>query len=109
MVRTELMKLTKHGYETVERLKMMRDIRLSDYESSSNRQRQALIRLGAYMMLARAKFNLEPVEEEIKKDTKEVQDILDGKEILFSPYQTLEFSVVNNAMNIVLEKSNADV
>lgn len=27
------MKLTKHGYETVERLKMMRDIRLSDYES----------------------------------------------------------------------------
>ena len=102
------MKLTKHGYETVERLKMMRDIRLSDYESSSNRQRQALIRLGAYMMLARAKFNLEPVEEEIKKDTKEVQDILDGKEILFSPYQTLEFSVVNNAMNIVLEKSNAE-
>ncbi len=106
--RVRFIKLTKHGYETVERLKMMRDIRLSDYESSSNRQQQALIRLGAYMMLARAKFNLDPVEEEIKKDTKEVQEILNGKEILFSPYQTLEFSVVNNAMNIVFEKSSAE-
>lgn len=102
------MKLTKHGYETVECLKMMRDIRLSDYESSSNRQRQALIRLGTYMMLARAKFSLEPVKDEIKKDKREVQEILGEKEILFSPYQTLEFSVVNNAMNIVFEKSNAE-
>ena len=105
--RVRFMKLTKHGHETVERLKMMRDIRLSDYESSSERQQQALIRLGVYMMLARAKFNLEPVEEEIKKNTKEIQEILDGKEILFSPYQTLEFVVVNNAMNIVFEKNNA--
>ena len=102
------MKLTDHGYATVERLKQMCDIRLSDYENSSNRQRQALIRLGAYQMLARAKFNLAPVEEALKKDKKEVREILGGKEILFSPYQTLEFSVVNNAMNIVFEKSSVD-
>lgn len=101
------MKLTQHGYDTVENLQMMQDIRLSDYESSTNRQRQALIRLGTYQMLARAKFNLNPVEEELKKDKKVVEEILGGKEIWFSPYQTLEYSVVNNAMNIIFEQDSA--
>ncbi|MCI8659179.1 MAG: hypothetical protein HFG54_02870 [Lachnospiraceae bacterium] len=98
------MQLTKHGYDTVNRLKRMQDIRLVDYEKSTNSQKQAMIRLGVYQMLARANFNLAPVENELRKDEKELQDILKGKEILFSPYQTLELSVVNKALNIILEK-----
>lgn len=102
------MKLTRHGYETVERLKKMKDIRLSDYEICSDRQKQALIRLGAFQMLVRARFNLGPVETELEKDREEVYDLLKGKEILFSPYQTLEFSVVNKAMNITFEAHNSE-
>lgn len=97
------MKLTSHGRDTVKKLKMLQDIRLDDYEKSSLKQKQALIRLGTYAMLGRAKFDLSTVETEIKKDTAECQSILKGKEILFSPYQTLEFSVVNRAMNFSLD------
>ena len=54
-------------------------------------------------MLGRAKFDLSTVETEIKRDTAECQSILKGKEILFSPYQTLEYSVVNQAMKFSLD------
>ena len=104
----KFMKLTQHGYDTVDRLKKMHDIRLIDYENSSESQRRALIRLGTYQMLARANFNLDSVMDEVKEDEAEVKDILEGKEILFSPYQTLEYKVVNKAMNIVIEYQNTD-
>lgn len=65
------MKLTSHGRDTVKKLKMLQDIRLDDYEKSSLKQKQALIRLGTYAMLGRAKFDLSTVETEIKKDTAE--------------------------------------
>lgn len=100
------MKLTSHGRDTVKKLKMLQDIRLEDYEKCSLKQRQALIRLGTYAMLGRAKFDLSTVENEIERDTAECQPILKGKEILFSPYQTLEFSVVNQAMNFSFDVPN---
>lgn len=104
------MKLTTHGRETVKKLKLLRDIRLEDYEKSTVNQKQALIRLGAYSMLGRAKFDLSSVESELEKDNEECKDILQGKEILFSPYQTLEYSVVNNAMNLVIDvQKNASI
>lgn len=103
--RVRFLKLTTHGYDTVNRLKKMRDIRLVDYKNSTDSQKQALIRLGVYQMLARANFNLTPVKDELKKDEEELQSILNGEELLFSPYQTLELSVVNEALNITIEKN----
>ncbi len=100
------MKLTEHGYETVDLLNQLHDIRLSDYDDCSEREKRALIRLGTYMMLARAKFNIETVKEDLQKDFKEVKKISSGKEVLFSPYQTLEYSIVNKALNIKVEKKN---
>ncbi|MEG0835411.1 MAG: hypothetical protein RR413_08195 [Christensenellaceae bacterium] len=97
------MKLTRHGKDTVEQIKRMKDIRLVDYEASSVRQQQSLIRLGAYQMLERADFDLSPIENEIKKDKEECAPIVGQKKILFSPYQTLEYGVVNSAMNIQIE------
>lgn len=100
------MKLTQHGYDTVNRLKTMKDIRLVDYEGSSEKEKRALIRLGTYQMLARAKFNLDPVKEELKEAQIDAKDLLGDKEILFSPYQTLEYSVVNKALNISFDAAN---
>lgn len=94
------MRLTEHGRETVQRLKALKDIRLSDYERSSYNQKQALIRLGAYAMLGRARFDLSSVREIMESDAKECGSILRGKELLFSPFQTLEYSTVNSALNI---------
>lgn len=97
------MKLTRHGRETVKKIKTLQDIRLDDYEKSSHKQKQALIRLGAYAMLGRAKFDLSTVEQDIKRDKEECESILKGREILFSPYQTLEYSEVNQAMNLSID------
>ena len=102
------MKLTKHGYDTVKQIKQMKDIRLIDYEKSTFDQKSALIRLGAYQMLGRAKFNLSDVKEKIERDEAVCKDILEGKEILFSPYQTLEYSVVNSALDIRIDTAKKD-
>ena len=99
------MKLTKHGKDTVALLKTMKDIRLDDYEKCSHVQKQALIRLGAYQMLGRARFDLSGVQSEITEAEENCKDILKGKDILFSPYQTVEYSVANQALNITVERS----
>jgi uncharacterized protein YeeX (DUF496 family) len=98
--RIKFMRLTEHGRETVEKLKTFRDIRLSDYEKSTPQQKQALIRLGTYQMLGRAHFDLSTVADSIDKDQAECESISKKKELLFSPYQTLEYDVVNDAMHI---------
>lgn len=94
------MKLTAHGEETVRKLKGYKDIRLNDYEKLSESQRKALIRLGAYSMLSRANFETSEVQRQMKQDSKEIEGITQGKEILFSPYQTLDLITVNDALNI---------
>lgn len=97
---SKYMKLTKHGKETVKRIKLSKDIRLADYEKMSKDQKKALIRLGTYQMLARANFDTSSVQEEMERDKKIVESISGGREILFSPYQTVEYAIVNDALNI---------
>lgn len=104
------MKLTEHGKKTVAMLKNMKDVRLADYDKCSYAQKQALIRLGAYQMLGRAKFDLSGVQDEVEKDEEKCKDILEGKSLLFSPYQTIEYTVANQALNITIEHTKrADV
>lgn len=99
------MKLTDHGKKTVAQLKTMKDVRLEDYERCSSAQKRALIRLGAYQMLGRAKFDLSTVESEVKEAEENCKDLLEGKNLLFSPYQTIEYSVANQALNITVERN----
>lgn len=94
------MKLTAHGEETAKKLKTYKDIRLDDYDELSENQRRALIRLGTYSMLSRAKFETNEVQAEMEQDSKEIEGLTEGKEILFSPYQTLDLITVNDALNI---------
>lgn len=94
----KFMVLTKKGKNAVESLKSLCDIRLSDYEKSSNEQRKALIRLGTYAMLGRANFDLSDVRQSLNEDAETCKSILRGSDILFSPYQTLEYSTVNHAL-----------
>ena len=81
-----------------------------DVASTAN-QKQALIRLGAYQMLARANFDVSPVEKELSKDKQLCSFISGEEEILFSPYQTLEYEVANVALHITAnidgKKSNS--
>ena len=66
----------------------------------ANSLRNSLIRLGVYSMLLRAGYDTSPVQETMRQDQVVCADVLNGKELLFSPYQTLHRSVVDEALGI---------
>ena len=93
----KFMSLTKRGKYIVNILKNLKDIRLKDYNQCSLQVRNALIRLGVYSMLARADFDISCLGF-VSDDQELCKKILDNKDILFSPYQTLEYNEVNKAL-----------
>ena len=92
--------LTDHGREVAKSLHNVKDLRLDEYVTYSEAKQRALIRLGVYSMLFRAGYNTDPVKETIQNDTNECKDILAGKPLLFSPYQTLHHDEVDDALNL---------
>ena len=101
----KFLKLTDHGKETVDRLNKLKDIRLDLYEERTLEEKEALIRLGAFGMLGRSNFNLDEIKDRIEKDKKICASFLEGKGVLFSPYQTLEYNVVNRAIHFSYDVS----
>ena len=97
----ECLRITTHGMEVANSLKSMKDIRLDEYRKCSKEEKDALIRLGIFAMLKRSGYDVSPVAEQIKEDTNLCSEILQGKEILFSPYQTLRCTEVEAALGIV--------
>lgn len=104
----ECLCLTEHGSDLADSLRNVKDLRLDEYYSYSEHTRKALIRLGVYSMLLRAGYDTSPVQEKMNEDEAVCAEILDGKELLFSPYQTLHHSVVDNALGIHRETTGAE-
>jgi hypothetical protein len=100
-------KITNHGRQVYEEIKDMTDIRLNDFEICDTNVQNALIRLGTYRMLIRARYNLDSVKEVIERDTETCKVLLDGHDILFSPCQTIRRLQVEEALNIGTAKANA--
>lgn len=96
----ECLKLTTHGNEMANSLKELKDLRLNEFRKYDAKTRQALIRLGVYGMLERAGYNTEPVHEIIQQDTETCAGILQGKKLLFSPYQTIRVGEVDAALGL---------
>lgn len=96
----ECLKLTRHGKETAKSLRDLKDLRLEEYNKYPERVKYALIRLGVYSMLIRAGYDSTPVQDIIDADTDTCKNILQGRQLLFSPYQTLKRSTVDAALGI---------
>lgn len=96
----ECLRLTPHGNEMADSLKELKDLRLDEFRKYDAKTRQALIRLGVYGMLERAGYNTEPVQEIIQQDTATCERILQGKKLLFSPYQTIRVGEVDAALGL---------
>lgn len=103
----ECLCLTQHGADLADSLRNAKDLRLDEYYTYSEHTRKALIRLGVYSMLFRAGYDTSPVQESMKQDQAMCADILDGKELLFSPYQTIHHSIVDEALGISREVAGA--
>lgn len=100
----ECLRLTQHGKDKVVELKGMKDLRIEELEDYNESKQRALIRLGAYSMLARAGFDTSTVDTIIEDDKKECKDVLEGKPLLFSPYQTLRHDIVDEALDLTKNK-----
>lgn len=96
----ECLRLTEHGKEVAASLHRVKDLRIDEYYTYPTETRKALIRLGVYSMLSRAGYDTFPVQDTIEQDETVCANILQGKELLFSPYQTLHHSVVDEALGI---------
>lgn len=96
----ECLCLTQHGADLANSLREVKDLRMDEYYSYPEHTRNSLIRLGVYSMLLRAGYGTSPVQETMRQDQVVCADILNGKELLFSPYQTLHRSVVDEALGI---------
>ena len=96
----ECLCLTQHGADLADSLREVKDLRMDEYYSYPEHTRNSLIRLGVYSMLLRAGYDTSPVQETMRQDQVVCADVLNGKELLFSPYQTLHRSVVDEALGI---------
>lgn len=92
--------LTEHGIDMAKKLKEVKDLRLDEFRTYSSDIQNSLIRLGVYSMLSRAGYDISPVQDMINQDKKICENILKGKDLLFSPYQTLHHTVVDEALGI---------
>lgn len=96
----ECLCLTQHGADLANSLREVKDLRMDEYYSYPEHTRNSSIRLGVYSMLLRAGYDTSPVQETMRQDQVVCADVLNGKELLFSPYQTLHRSVVDEALGI---------
>lgn len=94
----ECIRLTEHGKEVAKSLHDVKDLRLDEYNTYPDAEKRALIRLGTYSMLLRAGYNVSPVKDIMDEDADTCKDILEGKQLLFSPYQTLHHTEVDDAL-----------
>lgn len=92
------LKLTEYGNEVYASLKDLKDLRLEDFNQCNEEQQSALIRLGIYSMLSRSGFDISPVAEQLEEDELLCENILQGRELLFSPYQTIRNEMIDKAM-----------
>ena len=98
------LQITPHGREVYAKIKDMCDIRLDSYNACSYKERQALIRLGVYSMLLRSGYDMGDVKDQIDEDRITCENILKGRELLFSPCQTIKRSAIETALKINLTK-----
>lgn len=95
-------KITEHGIAVYNEIKNMYDLRYEEYEKFDDDIKMALIRLGIYGMLSRSDYDLSSVEPIIQKDKTLCKDILKGKDLLFSPCQTIKRMPIEFALGINL-------
>lgn len=83
------LRITPKGIAAYKKYSRMKDIRLNDFEMVNEEKQNSLIRLGIYSMLKRAGFNMDSVESEMEYDKDILSNILQGRELLFSPCAVL--------------------
>ena len=94
----QCLRITEKGIETYQQISQMKDLRLNEFRRYSSTTQAALIRTGIYSMLRRAGYDISSVQEIMEDDYADCDGVLDGKELLFSPYQTIKRAEIEEAL-----------
>ena len=105
----DCLRITHYGIEVYNTIKVMHDVRLEEFMSYDEKKKKSMIRLGIYRMLYRSGYDISAVTDKVEYDQKYCGDILQGKDILFSPYQMLRNATVNDALGFSVLNSNKSV
>ncbi len=94
--------LTKRGIEIVGRIENAQDIRVSDVESLTAEQRNAVALVSHYQMLDRAGFDVGPMKERLDEATAVAAPIVAASSgssgsLLFSPFQSMSLQAIESA------------
>ena len=99
-------KLTDFGATKLNEYSQIYDLRKSEFENQKPDIQNALIRIGMWNMLSRSGFDISSVNNQLRDDIKLTSNILNGKELLFSPIQTIYYKKVCSALGISLLNVN---
>ena len=98
--------ITKHGINLYNKIKQMKDVRLEEFMQYDSDIQDSLIRLGFFNMLSSSGYDLTAVSDIITADKSRCEFILNGREVLFSPYQTIRKAQIEKALGICTEIQN---
>lgn len=102
-------RISEKGSARLDEYLAMADLRLDGFHSLEPDLKEPAIRVGAYSMLERAGFDVESVSEEREADADALESLLDGKDLVFSPYQTLWPDTVNAALGYAPENTSVEI
>ena len=114
---TKFLKLTTEGKELLLRMESSLDIRCSIHDKHDNKflifddiqsVQKELIRISMFSMLKQSGFDISPLINLLKNDFELIQNYFNNNSILFSPYQTIESQVVDNALSDFLSNIKND-
>lgn len=95
-------RITDHGRRVYEDAQNLYDIRLEQFMQLNESVQTALIRLSTYSMLQRSGYDTSDVTSIMIEDKRVCEDLLCGKDTLFSPCATLRRQPVEAALGIRL-------
>ncbi|MFC5734317.1 hypothetical protein [Cytobacillus gottheilii] len=100
-----MLSLTEEGKNLVSWLNDIESIYYPDLKSNKENEIAMICRIGFFEMLERADFDIEHIKEKLIEDKEYIQKQY-KKDILFSPYQTLPQSFVNESLRPIIGKIN---
>jgi len=102
---SKMLSLTEEGNKLVDWLNYIKSIYYSDINLIKKNEIAKICRIGFFEMLERADFDIDNIKEKLSEDKKFIQKHY-GSDILFSPYQTLDQSYVNESLSPIIGNIN---
>lgn len=95
-----VIKITDYGEEILTRTEGMFDLRLKNFEELDDELQSAAVKVGMATLLSRAGFLLDKHVTSLDSEQALLFNVTEGRELLFSPYQTVDPELVDEVIGV---------